>query len=205
MDLAGEKTALRQTMRRRAAELSPDYRRRASAAICENLLALPELLAAPVVFGFFPTPGEPDILPVLEALLAQGKELALPRCLSAGVMEARQAERLELLSPGAYGIPEPGPDRPLIPWGALSFAILPCVAADRQGGRLGHGGGYYDRFLTWAPPDLSAAVVCFSTLLAERVPMGPLDIPIPLVVTEEGVWREGTPAGPLPEFLGPPA
>lgn len=205
MDLAGEKAALRQTMRRRAAELSPDYRRRASAAICQRLLALPELLAAPVVFGFFPASGEPDIAPALEALLAQGKKLALPRCLSAGVMEARQVERLTGLLPGKYGIPEPGPERPLLPWGMLSFAILPCVAADRQGGRLGHGGGYYDRFLAWAPPDMAAAVVCFSALLAEQIPMGSLDIPIPLVVTEEGVWRRGDPAGPPAEFLGPPA
>ncbi|MCI8907697.1 MAG: 5-formyltetrahydrofolate cyclo-ligase [Angelakisella sp.] len=191
MDIASEKAALRQAVGRRSALLSPNYHQRASAAICKRLLALPELLAAPAVFGFFPTPGEPDITPVLEALLAQGRTLTLPRCLSSGVMEARQVERLAGLCPGKYGIPEPGPEHPLLPWGMLSFAILPCVTADRQGGRLGHGGGYYDRFLAWAPPDLNAAVVCFSALLAEKVPMGPLDIPIPLTITEEGTWREG--------------
>lgn len=191
MDIASEKATLRQAVGRQSAALSPGYRQRASAAICKRLLALPELLAAPAVFGFFPTPGEPDITPVLEALLAQGKTLTLPRCLSSGVMEARQVERLAGLCPGKYGIPEPGPEHPLLPWRMLSFAILPCVTADRQGGRLGHGGGYYDRFLAWAPPDLNAAVVCFSALLAEKVPMGPLDIPIPLTITEEGTWREG--------------
>ena len=191
MDIASEKAALRQAVGRRSALLSPNYHQRASAAICKRLLALPELLAAPAVFGFFPTPGEPDITPVLEALLAQGRTLTLPRCLSSGVMEARQVERLDQLSPGRYRIPEPGPDRPLVPWNEVAFAILPCVTADRQGGRLGHGGGYYDRFLAWAPPDLNAAVVCFSALLAEKVPMGPLDIPIPLTITEEGTWREG--------------
>ena len=80
---------------------------------------------------------------------------------------------------------------PLIPWGERSFAIVPCIAADRRGGRLGHGGGYYDRFLAWAPGDMAAAMVCFSDRLVDAVPMGELDIPVPLVVTEEGTWREG--------------
>lgn len=86
---------------------------------------------------------------------------------------------------------EPGEGAPLIPWGELSFAIVPCIAADRRGGRLGHGGGYYDRFLAWAPGDMAAAMVCFSDRLVDAVPMGELDIPVPLVVTEEGTWREG--------------
>lgn len=189
--IAAQKTALRRTMGRRARELSPDCRARASAAICRELLALPELEAAPVVFAFCPTPLEPDIAPVLRELLHRGKTLALPRCISPGVMEARRVWDLSALVPGAFRLPEPRPDAPLIPWGMLSFALVPCVAADRRGGRLGHGGGYYDRFLARAPGDLTAALVCFSALLTEEIPMDEPDIPVPLVVTEEGVWRKG--------------
>ena len=189
--VAARKAALRRAMGRRARELSPDCRTRASAAICRRLLALPELEAAPVVFAFCPTPLEPDLAPVLRELLRRGRTLALPRCVSPGVMEARRVHDLSQLVPGAYGLLEPPPEAPLIPWGMLSFALVPCVAADRRGGRLGHGGGYYDRFLAWAPGDLDAALVCFSALLAEEIPMGETDVPVPLVVTEEGIWRKG--------------
>ena len=185
------KPALRQAVRARAQGLSPEYRARASAGICQNLLALPELFGAAVVFGFCPAGAEPDITPVLESVLARGAVLALPRCLSFGVMEARQVSSLAELAPGAYGLREPPARAPLIPWGMLNFAIVPCVTADLRGGRLGHGGGYYDRFLAWAPGDMAAALVCFHRLVWEEVPMEPLDIPVPLVVTEEGVWQEG--------------
>ncbi len=191
MTIQAVKTALRRAMAQRARALSPDYRARASAAICRELLALPELEAAPAVFGFFPAPLEPDVAPVLRELLHRGKTLTLPRCVSPGVMEARRVRDLSALVPGAYGLMEPPADAPLIPWGMLSFALIPCVAAGRQGGRLGHGGGYYDRFLAWAPGDLAAALVCFSALVTQEIPMGELDIPVPLVVTEEGVWRKG--------------
>lgn len=188
--VAARKAALRRAMGRRARELSPDCRARASAAICRRLLALPELEAAPVVFGFCPAPPEPDLTPVLRELLCRGRTLALPRCVSPGVMEARRVRDLSALVPGAYGLMEPPAEAPLIPRGTISFALVPCVAADRRGGRLGHGGGYYDRFLA-APGDPAATLVCFSALLAEEIPMGETDVPVPLVVTEEGVWRKG--------------
>ena len=146
------------------------------------------------MFSFYPTAGEPDIRPVLEALLARGKTLALPRCTAPGLMEARQVadpSGLAALSLGRYGIPEPGAGCPIIPWEAFAFAILPCVAADREGNRLGHGGGYYDRFLAQAPPGMVSAVVCRAALMPSRVPVEPHDLPAALVITEDGVWRQG--------------
>ena len=181
MGITQDKAALRRVLRGQT--LPPHRRQQASAAICASLLALPELANAPVVFAFVPSPREPDITPALGSLLANGRTLALPRCTAPGIMEARQVDSLDNLSPGSYGIPEPGPDRPLI------------VAADRAGGRLGHGGGYYDRFLSWAPPDMAALMVCYAHQLVEQVPAEAHDIPIPLVITQEGVWRDGKPEG----------
>ncbi len=192
METAKQKHIPRGEVKAKAAALPPGYQEGASAAICRRLLSLPELAAAGTVFGFYPGPGEPDILPVLEALLAGGRRVALPRCTSPGVMEARQVERLDQLSPGRYCIPEPGPDRPLVPWNEVAFAILPCVTADRAGNRLGHGGGYYDRFLAMAPEGMGAAVVCFASLMPRQVPTEAHDRPIPLVITEEGTFGAGS-------------
>lgn len=194
MTIAREKKSLRQTIKARAAALSPDAVRRSDAAICRVLLALPELTAASTIFSFHPVGPEPGILPVLETLLAQGKTLALPRCTAPGVMEARQIMSLSGPAgpiPGRYGIPEPREDSPLIPWDAFSFAILPCVAADRLGNRLGHGGGYYDRFLAQAPCKMISAVVCRAALMPDSIPTLPHDLPADLVVTENGVWHHG--------------
>lgn len=194
MTVQQQKQALRREVKARAFSLPEEERRRSDAAIRRTLLALPELAAADAVFSFFPVAGEPDILPVLEAVLAAGKTLALPRCTAPGVMEARRVTELlpAMLPPNCYGIPEPGEDCPLLPWSAFSLAILPCVAADRNGGRLGHGGGYYDRFLAEAPRSMTSAVVCRSVLMPERVPAEPHDLPAGLVVTEGGVWRRGS-------------
>lgn len=193
MDIQKEKSTLRRSVRERREALSPAYRQEASEVICQRLLALPEAaeLRNGAVFSFFPTKGEPQIFPVLEAFLTRGLDLALPRCTASGVMEARRVSDLSTLSPGTYGIPEPGKEAPLIPWGMFSLALIPCLAAGRDGSRLGHGGGYYDRFLTWAPPDMAAVMVCFEALAEDRLPMGPLDIPVPILVTEGGVWRKG--------------
>lgn len=195
MTIPQRKQALRRAVKARALSLSDEQLRRSDDAICWTLLALPELAAADTVFSYYPVAGEPDILPVLEELLARGKTLALPRCAAAGVMEARRVagpSGLADLSPGRYGIPEPGTDCPILPWEAFSLAILPCVTADRHGNRLGHGGGYYDRFLAQAPRSMLSAVVCRSVLMPRRVPTQPHDIPAALVVTEDGLWRRGS-------------
>lgn len=63
-------------------------------------------------------------------------------------MELRQITDLRQLSPGTFGIPEPPADAPVLPADAIDFAVLPCVTCNHLGQRLGHGGGYYDRFLS---------------------------------------------------------
>lgn len=107
-------------------------------------------------------------------------------------MELRQITALDQLVPGIYGIPEPPAGSPLILTDSVDFAILPCVTCDHSGRRLGRGGGYYDRFLTHYRG--GAVLLCRERLIREEIPVEPHDRPLPWVLTERGLYEDGTPA-----------
>lgn len=143
--------------------------------MCARLFACPQWRQAGTILSFVPLPTEPDISPALDRALAEGKTLAVPRVLGQGKMEWVQLDSLDNLRPAAYGIREPdsGPvlDPAALP--ADTLALVPCLAADRQGVRLGRGGGYYDRFL--AQYKGRRLLVCPAALLAETLPRDPWD------------------------------
>ena len=186
MDIAEEKRALRAEIRARERALDAGYKAESDAAICRALAALPAFVAAETVLAFFGTAREIDTRAFLRETLAQGKALCLPRCepgrrLSLCVVRDPDAD----LTPGVFGIWEPKRDRPAVPPEAVGFAVVPCVAFDRAGNRLGQGGGYYDRLL----PRLRCETVCVcrERLLADRVPAGPTDERCTRYLTENGL------------------
>ncbi|MBR1690300.1 MAG: 5-formyltetrahydrofolate cyclo-ligase [Oscillibacter sp.] len=187
MTIQEEKAALRRRVRRRLAELPAEYLRSAGLQMALHLRTTPEYAAAGTVLAFASTPTEADMTPLLLGILADGKRLALPFCTGKGIMEAREVRDLSELTSGSYGILEPGPQCPLVPPEEVELVAAPCMACDRAGNRLGHGGGYYDRYL--AGCGSAVMVLCPEALIQERVPMGPLDRAIPAVVTEAGIFR----------------
>ena len=97
------------------------------------------------------------------------------------------------LTPGPWGIREPDPRRcPPVRPGDVDLVLVPGVAFDAGGGRLGYGGGYYDRLLGTCAEATTLVAAAFEVQMVERVPMGPGDRRVDLVVTERGVYaREG--------------
>ena len=184
-----EKEALRREMTARAGSLSRAYLARAGRDIAGRIAALPEYAGAGTVFVFVSTAREPDTRPLLERALADGKRLAVPLCVGPGVMRLGAVTDLAALRPGAFGILEPPPEAPEVPSGEVDLVVAPCVCCDRTGARLGHGGGYYDRFL--AAYEGPALAVCPERLLVPAVPTEPWDRPVDMVVTERAVFRRG--------------
>lgn len=137
--------------------------------------------------SFFP---EPDTSPLLAHILQQGKTLCLPRMTGKpGEMEAHKVTPETQLLAGRFGILEPPKESPVIPAEEIDLILAPCVAASPGGVRLGHGGGFYDRY--FARTDALRAVLCPSLFLFESLPCGPLDLPMQLIVTEEKILYPG--------------
>ena len=187
-----EKQQLRRTMRALESGLSARYKEESSRAIAGHLLAMPEYQEAGTVFCFVGTDREIDTRPILEDILAAGKRLCVPLCTGKGIMELRQVTDLRQLVPGAYGILEPPADAPIVAVDEVDFAVMPCLTCNRLGQRLGRGGGYYDRFLSHYRG--GTVLLCQENLIREEIPLEPHDYPVPWVLTERGLYEDGTPA-----------
>lgn len=187
-----EKQSLRKTIRALNTQLSSRYRQKSDREIVAHLLAMPEYQQAETVFCFVGTSREIDTRPILADALAQKKVLCLPACLDRSTMVLRQICSLDDLVPGAYGILEPPAEAPLLSVDEVDFSILPCMTCNHLGQRLGRGFGYYDRFL--AGYRSSAVLICRERLIREEIPVEPHDYPVPWVLTEVGLYEDGTPA-----------
>lgn len=187
-----EKQRLRKVIRNEEAKLSAKYKAASAAAICGHIMGMPEYREAETIFCFVGRTHEIDTSTLLANVLASGKRLCVPLCVDKGIMELREITAISQLVPGSYGIPEPPTDAPTVSVDDVDLSIIPCLTCDHGGRRLGSGGGYYDRFLSVYRS--AAVMVCRERLIREELPVEPHDMPIPWVVTENGLYEDGTPA-----------
>lgn len=170
-------------------KLSPAYKAQANEKIFRHLCAISEYQGAQTVFCYVSTLREVDTHAILRHALDAGKVLCVPLCVGDGQMTLHQITSMEGLHPGAHGILEPATTAPLIDIDQVDFAILPCVTCNYFGHRLGHGGGYYDRFLSQYRG--GTVLLCHERLIREEIPLEPHDYPIPWVLTEAGLFEDG--------------
>lgn len=190
-----EKSLLRRTFLARRDGL--EDRDAKDRAICRTLCKLPRFQQANQVLLYLSKGSEPDTWEILEQALRQGKQVCAPRCLdSQGNMAFYRITSREDLAPGRFGLLEPDPAKcPEAECGEESLCLVPGLAFDREGYRLGYGKGYYDRFL--AKHRVEAIGLCYGALLQPRLPRGPYDRQVDWLVTEAGVLnpREGRSPG----------
>ncbi len=183
------KRALRERVLAARDALDPASRAAASKAIVERVVALPSFGQARMPLLTLPFRTEWDTRPLFEACLARGRGVVLPR-----VDEATRMLGLHLVNEPAWqiragyrGIAEPVPSTPLVDPMEVDWVLVPGVAFDRWGGRLGYGGGYYDRLLPLLPPHVPRIAGAFDVQLVEAVPAAPHDLRVHAIATPGGL------------------
>ena len=206
-----EKEKIRKEIKEKLKATSEDYRKEASAKIALNALNIPEMKeqkrtgflglkkTEKTVLAYCSVGNEPSTLALIDSLLKSGRKVCLPLCTDLDeeghrtgafdAMEARVITSFDDLTAGAYGIPEPKADTELVPAEEIDIVILPCVGCDRQCRRIGHGAGYYDKYLTTVRKDCFTMALCYEEALADELPAEEHDIPVDAVVTEKTVYR----------------
>lgn len=170
-----DKNALRRRLRVLKQAMTPAEIAEKSNALCTMVLSSPEFQAAKTIYGYLPFNQEVNTLPLLEAALAMGKQVALPKCYGSE-MRFIHISDLSRVQASAFGAPEPAADAP-IARDQQALVIVPGLAFDRQGHRIGYGGGYYDRFLA-AEPDHPTIALCYDFQLLDSLDPEPHDIPV---------------------------
>jgi 5-formyltetrahydrofolate cyclo-ligase len=165
--------------------LAPAERAAASQAIAARIVALPEFGAAASVLLTLPFRSEWDTRLVASAALAAGKALLVPRVdPGARVLSLHRIESLtDAVVPGYRGIPEPRAEAAHASPHDVAFALVPGVAFDGGGRRLGYGGGYYDRLLPLLPRTAPRIAGAFEVQLVDTVPAARHDLAVDMIVT----------------------
>jgi 5-formyltetrahydrofolate cyclo-ligase len=183
----------KQAMRTRIAAardaLDPSWRTWASDAMVRRIAALATFDAARTVLLSAPFRSEWDAAPLIDVALASGKRVALPRVdESARMLElCRIVDAKRDIVAGYRGVREPARHCEAVPASAVDWVLVPGIAFDRSGARLGYGGGYYDRLLPLLPERAARVAGAFSVQIVDEVPSAPHDIRMDTVVTEGGV------------------
>jgi 5-formyltetrahydrofolate cyclo-ligase len=188
MDIAGKKAELRKRVRASRRAIGEEERRSAAEAVAERLLAIPEMTCARYVLAYMPMKYELDVLPAVERLKAVGAIPVFPLCIEGGGLKLLVPADENGFTVGAYGILEPDITTAReVDAAELDAIILPAIAFDASGKRLGQGGGYYDRLL--ARTSCFCAAVGFDYQLVDEIPTEETDRSVDVVVTPSETIR----------------
>ena len=163
-------------MRQRLADLKPLVRAQEEELVNAALISDPDWQDANTVRLFKAVRHELSVVSATHAAWRAGTRVCFPRVVAPGVLSLHEVTTWGQLAPGAFGIPEPAPDLPLVAPASVDIALVPGLAFGRDGARLGQGGGFYDRLL----PTLGGASwgVCFSVQVVAALPRQAHDRPV---------------------------
>lgn len=191
IDFQQRKQAIREQAHanRRAQENKEELSRR----ICEQFAALPEYQAARTVMCFVDVRTEVRTRQFLPEALTHGKRIVVPYCVD-GELDLFLLESMDELAVGMYKILEPkaelrGLAAKQVDVAELDLIMVPGVAFDRRGGRMGHGKGYYDKLLEHARPETPLVALAFECQMFDEIPTAPHDVFMDKIITERAVYE----------------
>ncbi len=208
-----DKQELRRKMLNIRGNLTEENRNTWSRQIVRHLVEWPLYRESRMIAAYVPFRGEADIRPWIEQAVHDGKQVVIPRIHPhASEMDFYRFEGWDKLISGSYGIMEPDPQQGKpADVRQLDMVLVPGVAFDRLGGRLGYGGGYYDRFFArlaretqlvelssrHSPGFPIRVGIAYFVQMVDHIPMEPLDVPVSYIATERGITKAGHPGEQL--------
>lgn len=176
------KAELRSKMKSRLGGLTPQEYHELNHSLFANFLKLKLFDKANSIMLYYSVRNEAETVPMINYLLGEGKTVALPVCTPERDLNAAVINDLSQLQPAPFGLMEPGPGSPVLANEELQLIVVPGVAFDEQGNRLGHGAGYYDRFLSKTPNAFKLALA-YDFQVVPEVPTEPHDLKMDAILT----------------------
>lgn len=182
---------LRRTFRQRRRRLTPSVRAAHADAAARHFFAAGLQFAGRTFGAYVAADGELDPAPLLRRLLHPRRRLALPVVRRGGVMDFYRVRPDTRFVTNRFGIAEPAPGTPWVPPLSIDVLLMPLVAFDDRGNRLGMGAGFYDRFIGRLPPRLRPRLIGLAHEVQRSespLPTAPWDVPLDGVLSEAG-WQ----------------
>jgi 5-formyltetrahydrofolate cyclo-ligase len=174
-----DKKELRSYIRQQKRAMTQEQIQEASARLAELFYQTPEYRAAKTIYFYLPYNQEVRTVPMVEQAWADGKQVAVPKVYD-DEMRFIYLTDMSQVDKGYSGIPEPIADAPVAN-DPEALVLMPGLAFDKEGHRIGYGGGFYDKFLA-AEPHHPTVALCYAFQMVEQIPVDDYDIPVDRVL-----------------------
>lgn len=184
------KTEIRSVMKSKRNELNENEKGIKDRKIFNSLICDSSFALSRVIFIYVSFAKEVDTHHIINFALSQGKTVCVPKVInSTGVMKVLKIDSLNSMCKSSYGILEPQEDAIEIPKKEIDLALVPGLAFDLDGGRIGYGGGYYDRFLSGIRKDVLKLGLAYNFQIMDKIQTEAFDVPIDGIITESGLKK----------------
>lgn len=179
------KNEIRNHIRQQRRNQSPSIIQRKSKAIWESLSSLQEFNRAGTIAFYVPIAreGEVDTIPMIEESLSLDKRICVPRVAKNFGLEFFEIRSMKDLNEGNFGILEPAGGSKILPQ-AIDMVIVPGIAFDKSGNRVGFGKGYYDKFLSKMEDETQIIALAFDFQIIDGIPSSKNDVRVHKIITE---------------------